>query len=487
LESLSPTEALAALDLIEGKRKEARWICYYQPTVQQMPFYTTFKPDKKIFVLVGGNRAGKSINGAAVTAAWALGKNYFKDEPAWSWVQHLPIPEPPNNIWIVGLDYAVIRDVIWREKLTRGKDHPPFVPADPSVRRKVAESDFQIFFQNGSCITCKSADSGREKFQGASVDLVWIDEEPEEEIFDECYQRTADCGGKIMVTLTPLVDIASGIRTPWVYNLYEKFRAGEQDVQFTSLSVMDNPFVPEEEKKRLRIKWAGHVEEEARLYGKFVQRSGLIYNTWDRKKHLINPFRVSRAWRSIVVIDPAATGVTAGLWGKVSPEGDLYLIREYYEKNKIVSEHAKDILVRNLSEPVDIWLIDPKWGSQRNAETHRTNAQLYKDAGIPVRLAPVDNDFGLNESREYVSATVTTGSRHPKVYVFRDLENFIFEIEHYTWSFFSRGELKGLSKDKPMKRNDHLLNAFQYLCALRPRGRQAQEPDVSLAKFQSYT
>ena len=479
LGGMSPEEALGVLEEIERKRRETSFIRYWGPYKEgkQANVFTEFTTDKKIFGVLGGNRSGKSEIGAAIAVAWALGRDYFRDEPAWAWVESLPIPKPPNTIWVVGLDFPTVRDVLWREKLRQGKDHPGFVPQTSEVV-KANESDYQIFFANGSVITCKSADSGREKFQGASVDLVWIDEEPEVEIFDECYQRTVDCAGKILITLTPLVDISSGVRTPWVFDLYETFKKGEQkDIAFVNLSVLDNPYVPESEKVRLKEKWAGHPEEGARLYGDFVQRSGLVYPMWDIKKHL-RKREVGgppKGWRRVACIDPAATGVTAVLWCAVAPNGDLHFYREYYQPNLVVSEHAKNILVMNQGDPIDIWLIDPKWGTQRNAETHRTNMQLYRDNGIPVRLAQVGEDYGLNSSREYLNATVLGATSHPAAYFYEDLRNFRWEITHYVWDFFAQGDNKGQSKDKPRKRNDHLQNCFQYICAMRPHGRRSHD------------
>lgn len=471
LSRLSNAEALAVLDALESKRRKQHFIRYFEPYDKQQAILKRFTADKKIFGLLGGNRSGKSELGSFIAVAWALGIKYFEGEPTYEFVRTLPIPDPPNNIWIVGLDYGTLRDVIWHEKLQVGRNHPPFLPQDPAVVTSVIENNgnFQITFANGSIITGKSADSGREKFQGASVDLVWIDEEPEEEIFDECYQRTIDCAGKILITLTPLVDTSSGIRKPWVFDLYEDFKKGKKDLEFCTLSILDNPFVPKDEKDKAIEKWAGHPEEQARLHGGFVRRSGLVYPQWDPKKHLIPRFDIPGTWRRIVSIDPAATGPTAALWAAVSLTDDVYLYREYEESNLIVSEHAKAIRIRNGADPIDQWLLDPTWGSQRNAETHKTGAQLYRDANIPVRLPEVGEDFGLNVSREYLQATVTTGSRHPKVYVFNDLNRFRFEIEHYTWDHYSRGEMKGLSKEKPRKRDDHLINAWQYLCATRPR------------------
>lgn len=480
------------LKLYEMKRRETCFVKYWDATPAQKKAIAEFGKDIKTFVVRGGNRSGKTELGAFITVAWALGKEYFRDEPAWELVKDLPIPEPPNNIWVVGLDFPTLRDVIWREKLRYGRNHAPLVPRE-ALSKDPNDSDYQIFFANGSVITGKSADSGREKFQSASIDLVWIDEEPEAGIYDECYQRTVDCGGKLLVTLTPLTDIASGVREPWVYDLYETMLKGKKDVAFAKLSVLDNPWVPEIEKQKLQEKWAGHPEESARLFGDFVQRSGLIYNTWRPEKHLVQPFPIPRDWLRVGSIDPANTGTTAVVWLAVEPgTNNYYLYREYYQSNLTISEHVKNITLRNRGDMVDFWLIDPKWGSQREGQTHKTGARLYQEAGLPVRLAEVDEDYGVNVSKEYVNATVDVTSRSPKLFVFNDLHNFRHEIEHYTWAVFTKGEMKGLSKEKPVKRNDHLMNAFQYACAMRFKARMRKmyvddATKMKNAQNQSYT
>lgn len=467
LNRLPAEERLAALELLIKKRRDKTYIKYFEPWSEQQTAIKTFTKDKKVFALLGGNRSGKTILGCFIAVAWALGKAYFKDEPSLQWIQNLPIPDGPVNVWVVGLDFQTLRDVIWHEKLRYGKNHPPFLPDDSSVVKKVSDADFQIFFHNGSVITGKSAEAGREKFQGASVDLIWIDEECEKDVYDECYQRTIDCAGKLLLTLTPLTDINSGVREPWVFDLYEQFLAGDKDLAFCQLSTLNSPFLPEEEKQRLITKWAGSPEEGARLYGAFVRKSGLVYPLWATAKHVIKPFDIPKHWPRIVSIDPAATGITAAIWLAADQDGNYYAYKEYYERERTVSEHAKAITITCGGEPIDYWLLDPTWGGQRNAENHKNGAQLYREAGLPVRLPDVGKDFGLNLSREYLNATATLGARHPKFVVFEGLPNFVHEITHYTWDTFSKGEQKGLSKEKPRKRNDHLLNAWQYACCLR--------------------
>jgi phage terminase large subunit-like protein len=471
----SPEAAELYIDEIQKKRKKEQFLRYWQPFDYQKKVFEIFKENVKILVVCGGNRSGKTEVGTAITLAWAEGKDSFKGEPGWSWAQHLPIPEKlARNIWVVGMDFNVLRDVIWRDKFMTGAMHPGFVPKDGSVA-DIRETDKQIFFTNNAVITGKSADSGREKFQSASCDLVWIDEEVDADVFDECYQRTVDCKGKILVTVTPLTDVSSGVTRPWLYELYEEMKQGRKDIAFVYLSFLDNPIVPKEEKDAAIAFWSGKPDERARLFGEFVRRSGLVYPTWDRRKHLVPPMRPPHDWYRFVSIDPAATGVTAALWGAVDPSGNIHLYKEYYDRDMVVSEHVKNIRNRNAGEIVDLWILDPTWGKQRNAESHKTGAQLYRDCGLPVRLPDVGDDFGLNVSMEYVNATVVEGARHPKLYVCSDLKHFISEIEHYVWDSFQRGNLKGLSKEKPQKRNDHLLNAFQYACSLRPKPKMRLE------------
>ncbi|CAN5950549.1 unnamed protein product [Sphagnum jensenii] len=355
--------------------------------------FSKFTDDIKVFAFLGGNRSSKTERGAFAAVAWLMGKDYFRNEPSWRFVKDLPIPEHGCNIWAVGLDFSVIRDVIWNEKLRRGHQHPGLLPATPSpFIVRISDSEFQVQVDvNGrkSSLTCKSAEAGREKMQSASVDLVWIDEECEEEVYDELFQRTLDCRGRILITLTPLNDVGSGVRTPWVHNLYQEFKKGiRKDICFISLNSLNNPFIPESEKLLMKQKWAGHVEEGARLRGEFIRRAGLVYAQWSREKHVIKRQTLPADWRRIVSIDPAATGVTAAVWLAVSPRNDVYLYRIYYEKNQIVSDHAKNILAKCSGERIDTWLLDPYWGQQRMAENHKQGYQLWREAGCPVRLAP---------------------------------------------------------------------------------------------------
>ena len=54
-----------------------------------------------------------------------------------------------------------------------------------------------------SQINFKAYEQGFEKFMGEAIDVVWLDEEPKQEIFSQCITRTADTNGIVYMTFTP--------------------------------------------------------------------------------------------------------------------------------------------------------------------------------------------------------------------------------------------------------------------------------------------
>ena len=52
--------------------------------------------------------------------------------------------------------------------------------------------------------TFKTFEMRREKLQSETVDLVWIDERPDEAVYSELYARTSACDGHLLVSYTPI-------------------------------------------------------------------------------------------------------------------------------------------------------------------------------------------------------------------------------------------------------------------------------------------
>jgi phage terminase large subunit-like protein len=64
-----------------------------------------------------------------------------------------------------------------------------------------------------SVVMLKSYDQRRESFQGTEQDVIWLDEEPPQDIYVECLMRTMTTGGMIMCTFTPLMGVSEVVKS----------------------------------------------------------------------------------------------------------------------------------------------------------------------------------------------------------------------------------------------------------------------------------
>jgi phage terminase large subunit-like protein len=83
-----------------------------------------------------------------------------------------------------------------------------FLLGEPSGRRGVADAidtaNVRHVSGGTSTIGLKSYDQGRKKFQGTKKHVIWLDEEPEAAIYDECMLRLMTTNGLMLCTFTPL-------------------------------------------------------------------------------------------------------------------------------------------------------------------------------------------------------------------------------------------------------------------------------------------
>ena len=109
-----------------------------------------------------------------------------------------------------------------------------------------------------STIGLKSYLSGRERFQGETLDIVWLDEEPSAEIYTECLTRTNVGSNPIFMTFTPLLGVSDVVRR----FLMEK----SPDRSVTTMTIGDVEHYSDEERARIIASYPAH-ELEARTKG----------------------------------------------------------------------------------------------------------------------------------------------------------------------------------------------------------------------------
>ncbi len=233
---------------------------------------------------LSGNRTGKTVGGAIEVVISMLGESARRYIESWpdeirkGYEPMITRFKGHSEAWVVSLSNEVQRDVAQKELL---KWLPKGEIAGINAREGKRDDpenailDF-IVLNNGNVIGFKSCDQGRTKFQGTSKKLVWFDEEPPKEIYDECMMRTLDCKGFIIGTMTPLLGLTF-VYDDIYLNDTKPINKQDKEIHCAQWSWEDNPFLDAGERARLESMYT-EAELEARKRGRFIMPGACVFD-----------------------------------------------------------------------------------------------------------------------------------------------------------------------------------------------------------------
>lgn len=444
-------EKLLKIEAELGRRKAGDELSKYntgeKKHEKQIAFHKSTKRNRWVF---GGNRSGKTECGAVECVYMARGIH--------------PYRQNRQDVcgWVVSLSLQVQRDVAqkkilrylrrdWIEDvvmISGRKDSPEHGIID-FIRVKNV-------FGGTSVIGFKSCDQGREKFQGASLDFVWFDEEPPLEIYEECRMRVLDKKGDVFGTMTPLKGLT------FVYNEIYLNRRNDPEVWYEFMEWSDNPYLDKDEIEALE-RTLDERTLQARRYGKFVSEgAGLVYPEFDESIHVIEPFSVPKEWQDGISIDPGLNNPLSAHWYAVDFDDNVYVVAEHYEAGRDIDYHADAI--KRISKELN-WFTDGRGricalidsaSKQRTLGSVKSVAELFYERDILVN-PNVEKDLFTGIAR--VKSYLNHKNGLPNIYVFKNCVNLIRELKGYYWG----------SGDAPRKADDHSLDEMRYYLMSKPK------------------
>ena len=426
---------------------------------KQLQFHKCVARNRWVF---GGNRSGKTECGA-VESVWLARGNH-------------PHKQNKENVsgWVVSLSQQVQRDVAQSKvlyylnpdwiveivMLSGRKDSP----ANGVIDYIIIKNEFG----GNSKIGFKSCDQGREKFQGTSLDFVWFDEEPPEDIYRECQMRLLDKCGQMFGTMTPLKGLT------WVYNEIYLNTRNDKNIWHICMEWADNPYLIESEVEQMS-NTLSKSDLEARRYGKFMANGGLVYTEFDELAHVIEPFDVPKDWFDNISIDPGLNNPLSAHWYAVDYDGVVYVIAEHYEAGQNVPYHADKIkqICRNLDWKTDrngsVRAIIDSAANQRTLSGQQSVSELFYEQGILVNTNVNKNLFsGISRVKSFLCASDGT----IRLRIFKTCVNLIREIKSYWWG----------DSDAPIKKDDHALDELRYYIMSRPEAPIKQQEKTEIAR-----
>jgi len=221
-----------------------------------------------------------------------------------------------------------------------------------------------------------------------------------------------------------------------------------------------------------------------RLYeGLWVRAEGVVYESWDPEKHIVEPFEIPREWRRIRVTDFGYVNPRVVLWIAIDPDDCMYVYRQTYQSKQKASDSAREVIRLSASERFEATICDHD--ADERAE--------FEDAGIPTLAANKQVSRGIQLTDKRLQEGRIKFLRGCLVREDEELRRAFKpcsteeEFEVYVWAKNSDGSV---SKEEPEKKNDHGLDALRYgvmyvdrdLCDPAGNDLDAIERDVAAAR-----
>ena len=413
---------------------------------KQVAFHKCQKKNRWVF---GGNRSGKTECGAVEAVYMARGVHPYRQN------------KPSVFGWVVSLSQQVQRDVAQAKVLSYV--NPSWIEDVTMLSGKKDSLKYGVIdqiriknvFGGISVIGFKSCDQGREKFQGSSLDFVWFDEEPPEDIYYECRMRVLDKKGDIFGTMTPLKGLT------FIHDEIYLNRGNSKEVWYEFMEWADNPYLDAEEVNELSTSLSDD-QLDSRRYGHFKTNFGLVYPEFDENVHVLKePFPVPREWQDTISIDPGLNNPLSAHWYAVDYDGNVFVVAEHFEAGKDVRYHAEaiDKISATLRWKRDSKgrlnaLIDPA-ANQRTLSGVKSVTELFYENDIVVSTRVNKDMFsGIQRVKQYLNGK----QGKPKIFLFPCCVNLIRELKTYRWG---EGE-------NPKKVDDHALDELRYYLMTKP-------------------
>ena len=267
----------------------------------------------------------------------------------------------------------------------------------------------------------------------------------------EAFNRCSGKGARIFWDTNP--DYPDHpIKTDYIDRSGEKLSNGHERIKAFHFVLEDNPNLPAEYVENLKATTPPGMWYDRKINGLWVAAEGLVFEGFDYNTHVIDPFKIPGHWRRFRAIDWGFTNPFCTLWGALDEDGRLYIYREYYKAGRLIKDHAAHI---NQFVEFDEYR---KLTYERTVADHEPQEnEEIKQYGIYTKNALKDVQLGCQKIAERL---VIQRDKQPRLFIFKDCEHTIHEIQRYRWS--ERKEGKPV-KEEPIKINDHTTDCLRYM------------------------
>lgn len=314
-----------------------------------------------------------------------------------------------------------------------------------------------------------------ESYQGRSMDFIGVDELTKHEkrsiqVLLSCLRSPKGYPTRFRGTCNP-----GGIGHAWVKSDYiESTQYGERtttnplsggSIAFIPALVYDNVVLMRNDPNYVkRLENLPEKEKKAFLYGDWDIFEGQYFSEWDRYVHVVEPFPLPIHWKRFRVLD-YGLDMLAAYWAAMDTTGNLYVYKELYKSDLIISEAAKRIKASTVSnEAVPMFAPPDLWN--RRQDTGKSAAALFTENGVPMVKVSNARVQGWLNLKEWLKVTEQrdeqTGElrKTSRLRIFKNCENLIRCVPQ-----LQRDERDPNDVATEPHELTHAPDALRYLCS----------------------
>lgn len=298
-----------------------------------------------------------------------------------------------------------------------------------------------------SRVTIKTYDQGRLRWQGETLDWVWFDEEPPEDIYFEGLTRTNARGGIVTLTFTPLKGMSEVVRR----FLQEK----PTGTAVVNMTIHDAEHYTPEQRAAIIATYPAH-EREARINGTPTLGSGRIFPLAD---DVVAESQVSLPahWPRICGLDFGWDHPTAAVWMAWDRDHDVVHVYDCYRVSEATPlVHAVALRARGEWIPT-AW---PHDGLQHDKGSGEALAAQYRKHG--VKMLKDKATHAPDKSKQQVEGEGGNGVEAGLMSMLDRMQTGKLKVARHLGDWFEEFRLYHRENGKVVKLGDDLMSATRY-------------------------
>lgn len=415
---------------------------HYEPYPKQLEFHAAGKEHRER-LLRAGNQQGKTFSAGMEMAYhltgmypdWWPGRQWDRPIIAWAGSDTAETTRDNPQRQLIGLVGEFGTGSVPKRLIGTHKSAMGVADLIDYVKVKHVSGGW-------STLRFKSYIQGRQKWQGPPVDVVWLDEEPPAEIYDEGMARTIATGGMVYLSFTPLLGMSEVVR-----RFLMDPNAQRHD---TNMTIEDAAHIAPEERERIIAAFAPH-EREARARGVPTLGSGRIFPLpeseleWTAEQlppHVVYLGGLDFGWDH-------PTAAVKCAWDR---DSDIFYVVTAYKRSE-----QTPLIHSGALKPWGDWL---PWAWPHDGLQH--------DKGSGKKLADQYSNHGLEMMTS--KATFPDGSNGVEAGIFEMLDAMKtgrFKVAKHLHDWWEEFRLYHRENGKVVKEFDDLMSATRYAWMMR--------------------